>query len=86
MSGEGQAHDKECICDQCIYDCDCDFDPYEDDAKESYHFKRTCRMCGYVWWSFHCAHDGYQNPCGNCGWYEPWAQSPKFTRPFPERL
>lgn len=47
--------------------CECEFDPY-DEAKpeESWHYKRTCLNCGYVWHGLHCAHDGYQNPCPNC--------------------
>ena len=52
-------------------DCDCEFDPYddpEDEDDESYHYRRTCEMCGEVWWSLHCVHDGIQNPCPQCGW------------------
>lgn len=80
-----EAHDKECTCERCVMDCDCDFDPYEgedsvyeggDDDEGSFHFRRTCKMCGFVWWSFHCAHDGVQNPCGECGWRPPGTESP----------
>ena len=47
--------------------CTCDYDPYEDSDEESWHFKRTCEACGHVWYGLHCIHDGYQNPCSNCG-------------------
>lgn len=46
---------------------DCEFDPYDEDPDESYHFKRVCRACGYVFWSLHCPHDGVQSACPNCG-------------------
>lgn len=35
-------------------------------SEESWHFKRTCLHCGYVWGGLHCPHDGYQNPCPHC--------------------
>jgi len=51
--------------------CDCEFTPYpendEDYGKESWHFLRTCKFCGNKWWGLHCPHDGYQNPCPECG-------------------
>lgn len=34
---------------------------------ESWHYKRICKYCGFVWAGLHCIHDGYQNPCPNCG-------------------
>ena len=34
---------------------------------EYYHHQRVCLNCGYTWWGLHCPHDGYQNPCGDCG-------------------
>lgn len=52
--------------------CECEFDPYppnEDgtpDEEESWHFRRTCAVCGNVWYGLHCPHDGYQNPCPEC--------------------
>lgn len=56
-------------------DCACEFDPYrpEDfDAADfpdepSWHYRRTCPLCSYVWYALHCPHDGAQNPCPNCG-------------------
>jgi len=38
------------------------------DTVEDYtHYNRTCTGCGHNWWGLHCPHDGYQNPCPNCG-------------------
>lgn len=37
---------------------------------EVLHFHRTCQNCGKNWWGLHCPHDGYQNPCPECG-YKP---------------
>lgn len=52
--------------------CDCTFDPYDpadyepgEAIEESWHYRRTCPICGAVWWSLHCPHDGYQRPCPN---------------------
>ena len=36
-------------------------------SRNLWHYKRTCEYCGYVWGGLHCPHDGYQNPCPNCG-------------------
>ena len=51
--------------------CDCEFTPYPDDDpdrdEESWHFLRKCQKCGWEWYGLHCPHDGYQNPCPNCG-------------------
>ena len=47
--------------------CECEFDPYDDSDEESWHFRRTCLHCGEQWWGLHCPHDGYQNPCPDCG-------------------
>jgi len=47
-------------------ECACEFDPYDDDPEESYHFKRTCPECGAVWWSLHCVHDGGVRLCFDC--------------------
>lgn len=52
--------------------CACEFDPDPDDPDEStpetaWHFLRTCEFCGEVWYGLHCRHDGYQNPCPQCG-------------------
>ena len=34
---------------------------------ELWHFKKTCKFCGYIWDGLHCPHDGVQNSCGECG-------------------
>lgn len=48
--------------------CDCKFDFYDDEPdEESTHYKRTCQNCNEQWYSLHCPHDGYQNPCPHCG-------------------
>lgn len=49
-------------------DCDCEFDPYDDEdaGTESFHFRRMCLHCGHQWWGLHCPHDGVQNPCPAC--------------------
>jgi hypothetical protein len=39
------------------------------DTCTSVHYRRVCEACGYEWAGLHCIHDGYQNPCGNCGKY-----------------
>jgi hypothetical protein len=61
-------------------DCDCEFDPYPPDDpdanEESYHYLRTCGGCGRQWYSLHCPHDGYQNPCSECGWRLPGTKWP----------
>lgn len=49
-------------------DCDCEFTPYDNDPDEdSWHYKRRCYHCGETWYSLHCPHDGFQNPCPACG-------------------
>lgn len=53
------------------YSC-CDFyvdenDPEENTPETAWHYLKTCLHCGYQWKGLHCIHDGYQNPCGNCG-------------------
>lgn len=65
-----------------LMDCDCEFDPYEGDEEESWHYRRTCEMCGHVWWSLHCIHDGVQNRCPSCGWTFQGRQTP-MERIFP---
>jgi hypothetical protein len=58
-------------------ECRCEFDPYDDDPdEESWHYRRTCGGCGYVWWGLHCPHDGVQNPCPSCGWRQPGTRTP----------
>jgi hypothetical protein len=50
--------------------CDCQFTPHldpEDDEIDDWHYERTCEFCGAQWWGLHCPHDGYQNPCPECG-------------------
>ncbi|KKL52809.1 hypothetical protein LCGC14_2281710 [marine sediment metagenome] len=49
-------------------DCDCEFDAYagEDSGEESWHYKRTCKHCGCVWYGLHCPHDLCQNACPVC--------------------
>ncbi len=48
-------------------DCDCEFDKYEDEPdEEPLHYLRTCIYCGEEWYSLHCPHSGYQNPCPEC--------------------
>lgn len=49
-------------------ECQCEFQPYDepDPDGESWHYKRKCRHCGFIWWGLHCPHDGYQNPCPKC--------------------
>ena len=49
-------------------ECNCEFDPYDDEPEtDSWHYKRSCQACGSTWYSLHCIHDGYQNPCPSCG-------------------
>lgn len=55
----------------------CEFDPRyatneEGDfqtggAYNSAHYHRRCLECFHEWAGLHCMHDGYQNPCPNCG-------------------
>lgn len=52
-------------------DCACEFDYPEPDGEPSWHYTRTCRMCGLTWGTLHCEHDGIQNPCPDCGWRSP---------------
>ena len=51
--------------------CDCEFSLYregdEDFGEESWHYLRKCERCGREWYGLHCPHDGYQNPCPDCG-------------------
>ena len=47
--------------------CDCEFTPYKSSDEESWHYLRYCGFCGHEWYGLHCPHDGYQNPCPNCG-------------------
>jgi hypothetical protein len=50
-------------------DCRCEFsEEYADGDEPSWHYARTCGMCGFKWGSLHCAHDGVQHPCPQCGW------------------
>lgn len=35
--------------------------------KDYWHYKRTCKSCGYVWGGLHCIHDMFQNCCPECG-------------------
>ena len=37
------------------------------EVEESWHYKRTCVHCGYVWGGLHCPHESVQNPCVKCG-------------------
>lgn len=39
----------------------------EIDKEESWHYKRICEYCGFVWGGLHCIHDGVQNDCPKCG-------------------
>lgn len=49
-------------------ECLCEFDAYDDELEEeSFHFLRKCGFCDNEWYSLHCRHDGFQNPCGKCG-------------------
>jgi len=51
--------------------CNCEFTPYgngdEDYGEESWHYLRKCMFCGNEWYGLHCLHDGWQNPCPECG-------------------
>lgn len=47
-------------------ECNCEFDVDPDDPEDDWHYRRTCTSCGKQWWSLHCPHDGYQNPCPAC--------------------
>lgn len=60
-------------------DCSCepDYPPDPDDPEqESIHFTRTCRLCGFVWGSNHCPHDGVQRSCPECSWIDPEKRTP----------
>jgi hypothetical protein len=59
-----------------LNDCDCGFDFQEPDGEESWHYKRTCGLCGFEWGALHCPHDGAQNPCPDCGWIDPGKRTP----------
>lgn len=53
-------------------ECHCEHTPDPDDPDEntkdtSLHYLRRCQFCKATWWGLHCPHDGFQNPCGNCG-------------------
>lgn len=39
----------------------------DDDSQELTHYMRTCAFCNMRWESLRCPHNGYQNPCPNCG-------------------
>lgn len=48
-------------------DC-CSPDAEPDEPREApTHYLRTCEHCGTKWEGFHCPHDGFQNPCPECG-------------------
>lgn len=51
-----------------VGECACEFthDPAEPD-EESFNYLRRFPLCKGVWWGLHCPHDGFQNPCPNCG-------------------
>lgn len=57
-------------------DCECELDFPEPDGEESWHFTRTCRLCGSVWGALHCEHDGAQNPSPCCRWLDPYVRTP----------
>ena len=55
----------------------CHYAPYPDEPdEESYHYLRTCDVCGNEWFTLHCIHDGIQNPCPQCGWRSPSSRTP----------
>lgn len=47
--------------------CNCEFTVDPDDIEDDWHFDRVCKHCGRQWRGLHCPHDGYQNPCPECG-------------------
>lgn len=48
--------------------CVCEFDPrWAECGDKSVNFTKVCRACGREWGGLHCEHDGYQNPCPDCG-------------------
>lgn len=48
--------------------CNCEFSPeFDEPGQPSVWYKRTCEFCGATWAGLHCPHDGYQNPCPECG-------------------
>lgn len=51
------------IKDTC--ECECTTDPK--DPSDDWHYDRVCLFCGHEWRGLHCPHDGYQNPCNECG-------------------
>lgn len=57
-------------------DCECEFDYVEPDGEESWHYRRTCRLCGDEWGALHCEHDGAQNPSPCCGWIDSGKRTP----------
>lgn len=57
-------------------DCGCEFDFAEPDGESSWHYKRTCGLCGFEWGALHCPHDRAQNPCPECGWIDPGKRTP----------
>lgn len=38
---------------------------------ESWHYRRTCSVCGEEWMSLHCKHDGHQKACPNGHYNDP---------------
>ena len=51
-------------------DCNCEFDLYDDGSDgESYHYKRSCYVCGNPFWSTHCIHEGRRS-CGSVSCYK----------------
>lgn len=57
-------------------ECACELDWPEPDGGESWHYTRTCSICGHTWGALHCPHDGAQNPCPSCGWIDPGTRTP----------
>lgn len=57
-------------------DCDCEFDYSEPDGEESWHYSKTCKVCGCTWGALHCDHDRVQNRCPECRWIDEGKQTP----------
>lgn len=64
-------HVQEVVCPTVesgvILMCNCEFTVDPDDIEDDWHFDRVCKHCGRQWRGLHCPHDGYQNPCPECG-------------------